>query len=242
VGDGSATAGVWSLTNELACAGDHRLLCVEPGAGEEARLGWSPAAIAFLSSAAGKGKLADWPQAGGAAGIDAGDGICQTLAAEAFLPSPESFVAWLSTATPLVHAVDRLTINGPWKRIDAYTIAGNLTDLTDSTLDTSLHQFETGAYLTGDCSGFSNCRAWTGTDADGTAAAATCDDWTDSTGAFLGADGSVVDGPLPVLWSQLGSTSCNVNYRLYCLSNVVTLFWDGFELSGDSSRWSATVP
>lgn len=244
-GDGLATAGLWSKADEFACAGAHRLLCLEPGVGEVARLGWSPAKLAFLSSVPGQGKLADWPQAGDAVGLAAGDAICQTLAAEAFLPAPGSFVAWLSTASPAVNAADRVGSGGsqgPWKRVDAYTIAGDLADLTDSTLDTSLHQFETGDYLTGDCSGFGPCRSWTGTDADGTAAAQTCDDWTDSTGAFSGAYGSSADGPLPVIWSQLGWSSCNVNFRLYCLSTVLTIFWDGFELTHDTSRWSGAVP
>ena len=141
-------------------------------------------------------------------------------------------------ASPLASAGS----GGPWKRLDAYTIAGNLADLTDSTLDTSLLQFETGDYLTGDCSGFPGCRSWTGTDADGTAATGTCDDWTDSTGAFAAGTGSNIDGPLPPLWTQIGSISCNTPQRLYCLSNVLTIFWDGFELTGDTSRWSVAAP
>ena len=138
--------------------------------------------------------------------------------------------------------VDRLTITGPWKRIDAYTIANNLADLVDATLDTSLHQFETGAYLTDVCTTTLGCRAWTGTSAAGTAAAQTCDDWNDSTGAWMGTKGSIADGPLTALWTDFGTTSCNASYRLYCLANVLTLFWDGFELTGDTSRWSVAVP
>jgi hypothetical protein len=242
VGDGYGTAGVWSLADEVACAGSHRLLCVEPGVGEVSRLGWSPAALAFLTSVEGPGQLAEWPQAGSEVGLAAGDAICRTLAAEAFLPAPESFVAWLSTSTPTVNAVDRLEIDGPWKRLDAYTIANDLPDLADSTLDTSLHQFETGAYLTGDCSSFPECRTWTGTDAFGAATAQTCDDWADSSGAFSGTNGNAADGPLPLIWSQIGTTSCNANFRFYCLSTVLTIFWDGFELTGDTSRWSSAVP
>ena len=242
VGDGYATVGLWSADGEMACAGDHRLLCVEPGAGESARLGWSNAAIAFVTSVAGKGKLSEWPQAGGQSGLAAGDAICRSLATAAHLPAPESFVAWLSTSSPAVDAVDRLTITGPWKRIDAYTIANNLADLVDATLDTSLHQFETGAYLTDVCTTTLGCRAWTGTSAAGTAAAQTCDDWNDSTGAWMGTKGSIADGPLTALWTDFGTTSCNASYRLYCLANVLTLFWDGFELTGDTSRWSVAVP
>ncbi len=53
----------------------------------------------------------------------------------------------------------------------------------------------------GDCSGFSQRRTWTGTDADSTAATLTCDDRTDSTGSLLGVDGSAADGALPSLWT-----------------------------------------
>ena len=176
VGDGYATVGLWSDDGEMACAGSHRLLCVEPGAGDVAGLGWSPAAIAFLSSAAGKGNLSAWPQAGGAAGLAAGDAICQSLAAAADLPSPESFIAWLSTSSPGVSAGDRLEIVGPWKRIDAYTIANNVADLLDSTLDTSLHQFENGAYLQEDCWSTLKCNVWTGTTGEGVTSPLTCVD------------------------------------------------------------------
>lgn len=242
VGDGLATTGLWSRAADSACAGSHRLLCFEPGAGDSARLGWSPAAIAFVSSVAGKGNLSEWPEAGGASGLAAGDAVCETLAAAASLPSPESFVAWLSTASPAVDAVDRLAITGPWKRIDAYTIASNVADLADSTLDTSLHQFENGDYLQADCSSTLACNVWTGTLADGAASNLTCDDWANSSFDVEGTKGSSADGPATNLWTDLGWTSCNASYRLYCLSNVITLFWDGFEITGDSSRWSHSVP
>lgn len=243
VGDGYRVVDRWSAEDEMACAGEHRLLCVEPGAGEESRLGWSPAAIAFVTSATGKGDLSAWPLAGGATGIEAGDTICRTLAAAAHLPSPESFLAWLSTATPQIDAVDRMTISGPWKRLDAYTIANNLADLVDSTIDTSLHVFENGSYLQdANCDLSFGCRAWTGTASDGTASTQTCNDWTDLSGSFSGTNGSVADGPLTAVWTEYAVTSCNSNQRLYCLSNRLTLFWDGFELTGDTSRWSQTVP
>lgn len=64
--------------------------------------------------------------------------------------------------------------------------------------------------------------------------------WTDDSGAS-GAKGSAANGPLPTTWTQFGTISCNVSYRLYCFSTVVTIFWDGLE-SGNMSRWSATLP
>ena len=59
---------------------------------------------------------------------------------------------------------------------------------------------------------------------------------------FAGTNGSVADGPLTAVWTEFAETSCNSFQRLYCLSNRLTLFWDGFELTGDTSRWSQTVP
>lgn len=241
VGDGYGTAGLWSKSGQFACAGAHRLLCLEPGVGEVATLGWSPAALAFVTSAKGVGNLSSWPQAAGAVGLAAGDAVCRSVAAAAFLPAPESFVAWLSTSTPLVNAVDRLEIDGPWKRVDAYTVANDLADLVDSTLDTSLHQFEDGRYLEAECSTSLPCGVWTGTDADGGGASQACNNWTDGA-SLMGAKGNAANGPLPSSWTQFGTTSCNVSYRLYCFSNAITIFWDGFELTGDTSRWSAAVP
>jgi hypothetical protein len=84
------------------------------------------------------------------------------------------------------------------------------------------------------------CNAWTGTDANGTAAGSNCANWTDDSGAS-GVKGSVASGPLSAAWTQFGTTSCNVTYRLYCFSTVVTIFWDGFE-TGGTSRWSTALP
>ena len=31
-------------------------------------------------------------------------------------------------------------------------------------------------------------------------------------------------------------------FTVYCISNVITNFWDGFEITGDASRWSDDFP
>ena len=45
--------------------------------------------------------------------------------------------------------------------------------------------------------------------------------------------------PLPIVTGL--PVTCDIIRRIYCFSNVVTLFWDGFE-NGGSSRWSSSVP
>ena len=98
-----------AATRPAACSAS------EPVPSETTTLSWSPGALVFVTSAIGTGQLGSWPQADGATGIDAGYKICQSLAAVAGLPSPASFVPWLSTN--LVDARDRLTTDGPFRRI-----------------------------------------------------------------------------------------------------------------------------
>ena len=218
------------------CASTYRLLCLEPGASDPADVRWtSPGSLVFITSATGPGELGAWPQAGAATGVAAGDAICRSLAAAAHLPAPSSFVAWLSNATQ--DAAERMTSSGPFRRIDGVAVAANRTDLLDGTNPHSIHQYETGAYLAGQGGGYS----WTGTLADGTAAPDRCLNWTsasDSDTGELGRASSTQDDD----WTAYADFDCSIGFRLHCFSNVVTLFWDGFDLTGDASRWSSSVP
>ena len=36
--------------------------------------------------------------------------------------------------------------------------------------------------------------------------------------------------------------TCDSARHLYCFSNVLTIFWDGFDLTEDASRWSSVFP
>lgn len=93
-GTSFGTTQVWSSSVGESCNQSNRLLCLEPGASETVAMRWySPGSIVFVSTAQGTGDLGAWPEAGDATGIAAGDAICRTLAAEAHLPAPESFVA-----------------------------------------------------------------------------------------------------------------------------------------------------
>lgn len=217
----------------LSCDTENHLLCLEPGASETVHLGWSPGALAFVTSAQGSGDLGSWPQADGLSGINAGYRICRNLAAAAHLPSPASFVPWLSTAA--VDAVDRLTIDGPFRRVDGYSVANNVAILVSGTPSNSLHVCEDGTYVND-----LQDTVWTGTHPDGIADGQVCLNWTDSGGVEYGRAGLANIGRAGD-WTDTNGYHCENSLRLYCFANVITLFWDGFE-NGGTARWSATAP
>jgi len=236
-GDPLATLDDWTEKTLLACNGTAPLLCVEPGAGAPFEPFWSPASLAFVTKAKGTGNLGAWPAAvaSAATGLGAGDAICQAEARDAHLPGPETFVAWLSTSGMSgFDAVDRLTSNGPFKRVDGLTVANDKADLTDGTTSVSLHVAADGSYA-------SPLRAWTGTGFDGTAAGDDCAGWTDKFDFS-----SVGKTPLSRVaeWTldPNGPDACQNTYALYCFSNALVLFWDGFETTHDLSQWSAVEP
>src|SRR5207253_1443574 len=78
-------------------------------------------AFVFVSSESGTGDLSTWTHAGGMTGIAAADHVCRYLANQAGLPQPPSFVAWLSVAG--APAIDRLTLDGPWRRVGGVLVA-----------------------------------------------------------------------------------------------------------------------
>jgi hypothetical protein len=235
IGDGLGTANTWTQGGFApACSSQQRLLCLEPGDSEPASLHWSPGNLVFITSISGTGNLSSWPQAGGASGLAAGDAICKSAAAAGGLPDPASFVAWLSTAT--TDARDRVTANGPFKRIDAYTVAGSEADLTDGSLDTSIHVYENGTYMLG------TPEIATGTVADGTASGIDCVGWTSADPSDDHTGGRANFAGLPEWTEFSNSVGCNGSRHLYCISNRATLFWDGFEYTGTLSRWSGAAP
>jgi hypothetical protein len=229
-GDALGSAVVWTNSGAQACNTLRRLLCVEPGTGDATQQPWLPGAIVFATSARGTGALASWPAAAGATGVNAGYAICRNLAAAAHLPSPNSFVPWISTGA--VDARDRLTTDGPFRRLDGYPIAGSVVDLLDGATQNSIHQYETGAYAWN-----TNPAVWTGTLADGTRDVHTCNGWTaDADSGTTGGLGYArFDG-----WTRVNSYVCSAPFHLYCISNVVTVEWDSFE-SGDTGRWTVAV-
>lgn len=224
----------WTREFSSGCETERRLLCLEPGLSEEVEPpAWQPAALAFVTSRTGNGNLSSWGFGEGLPGVEGGDEICQGLAAEAHLPAPESFVAWLSDSG--VDARDRLTLEDvAWRRVDHVRVADSKTDLIDGTNLNSLHVDETGSYVA------TNVLAATGTLADGTYEGASCEGWTaaPATNVRSGFASRLRSGA----WTAGAGSSCSIAKRLYCFSNVVTLFWDGFDLTGDPSRWSSVTP
>lgn len=237
--DGSAGSQIrtterWTYSSTRTCDTNLRLLCLEPGASEVTPVPWVPAALAFTTSETGGADLGDWPQAGGQTGLAAGDAICRELAAAAHLPSPESFVAWLSTSE--VDAADRITLEGvPIRRVDGFRIADSKADLLTNGNANTFQTDQRGEHVSG------NLYAFTSTFGGGTGSLdTTCLDWTISSGqiTLLGETNIAYTEE----WTESFAGNCSDSGRLLCFSNREVLFWDGFELSGNTVRWSATVP
>ena len=198
-------------------------------------LGWSPGSLVFVSSATGDADMSTWPGAGSATGLAAADNVCRSLAAAAHLPAPQSFVAWLSDSQQ--DAADRLTSNGPYRRVDGYAIANSKADLLDGSVGNSIHVFENGSYEVE-----VPFTVWTETATDGTSLGAACDDWTSNLGSLPVVRSGDSTGARTAAWTSYTNKTCaDTATRLYCFSNTLTLFWDGFE-NGSRSRWSSSVP
>lgn len=191
----------------------------------------------FVTSIAGSTKLALWPEAQGAVGLAAGDQICRTLAQNASLPNFASYRAWLSSDA--VDAIDRVTTNGPFKRIDGVEIAVSKSELVVASI--GAYAIETAIVIDerGEYSGNLGQASWTGSDHLGERVAENCDGWTSADGADDGRCG--LPHSVRGYWaSSTPAPACSSPRRLYCLSNVFSIFWNGFE-SFNTDRWSATL-
>lgn len=224
-------AGTWTNYGPSACNFPRHLLCLETGASETPVIAWQPAALIFVTSVYGDGDLRAWPQATATgSGLAAGDSICRNLAAAARLPAPESFVAWLSAGA--VDAADRLTLSAaPYRRVDHVRVAPDKAGLVDGTIESSIHVDEHGSY------GANGTGVYTGTDGFGAGNGLDCDGWTDASAAFDAGTGNLA-AAFDDAWTDASDLACEQAARLYCVSNVVTVFWDGFERTGDTGRWS----
>ncbi len=238
-GRGTFHAGAYGWTNTGAAACGTfllRLYCFEPGAGEPLPAFEGPGALVFLTSVLGQGDLGAWPDAGAATGLAAGDAICRARAAAGGLPAPQSFVAWLSDDG--VDAIDRVTTDGPFKRLDGVQLSATKSGLVEPgissyALETPIALDETGAYR--------GHYAWTGSFSQGERAPENCSNWTSDASSDEGQRGLTQD--IRGFWTTYMNSpeACDVAQHLYCFANVVTIFWDGFE-TGNPSRWSASVP
>ncbi|MBZ0090186.1 MAG: hypothetical protein K8H90_07395, partial [Thermoanaerobaculia bacterium] len=230
---------LWSSYGQSACGASSKpSYCFELGIGDPLPRFEAPGALVLLSSVYDSGDLGNWSEAEAATGLAAGDAICRSLAETAALPSPQSFVAWLSNDA--VDAIDRVTTNGPFKRIDGVEIAASKSELVVATIgadsiETAIVVDEHGEY-----SGNLGQTSWTGSDSLGERVADTCAGWTSPDGADDGRSG--LPSSVRSYWtSATPARACNALLRLYCFSNTLTIFWDAFE-SSTTDRWSATVP
>ena len=220
----------WTGGATGACADSRSLLCLEAGgAGPDLPPAVANGAQVFVTSVAGTADLGGWPEAGGASGIDAGDAICRTLAGNAGLFAPLSYMAMLSNNS--VDARDRFTTDGPWVRLDGVLVSRMTELFNDSVIESSIGFMETGSYISD--------RVFTGTSYLGDGVPENCGDWSNgSTGdAMAGSSAMTQSG-----WT-VGLRSCAGPARLYCFSDTDTwhIFSDGFE-SGNTDGWDGTSP
>ncbi|MEJ8567768.1 hypothetical protein [Elongatibacter sediminis] len=212
----------WTTTGSGDCALERHLICLESGRSAPPPELPPPAdkRIAFITSSPGNGELGSWPQVdGGAAGMAAGDSICNTFAQDASLPHAGSYKAWLSDGT--TDARDRFVNDGPIHRVDGFRVAYSMADLTKGTIETTIHQSQAGDYLR-------NRAVWTGTMADGTAADDHCAGWTTTEaqgrrGTSYSTTQNWTQGPI--------SVCASTNGYLYCIADVPVdnFFDDGLE-------------
>jgi hypothetical protein len=146
---------------------------------------------------------------GGLAGADA---ICNARAAAANLPG--TYMAWISTAqgSPSTRFVQSAV---PYRMVNNAKVADDWADLTDGTLDVNINKTElNGTPLNSTISCNNTTRqTWTGTNANGTAAANTCADFstTNSTGAV--GRNTITDAT----WSVCNAAAaCTVTAPIYC--------------------------
>ena len=225
----------WTYAWESACTVSHRLLCLEPGASEPLALTWSPAALVFVTDPVqprrrseqldgcqrrpgDRGRGRGLPDAGGrrpSAGARLVRGVALDCPDGRHLP-PD----------------DRRTLpaGGRFRR-------GQRTKRPRRRADPGQHSrarerrvpHQPGHCLDGQRLG----RHLGGTD---------CGGWTSAVGGDSGHAGAPGRSREPG-WTALGSDSCTASSkRLYCFSNVITIFWDGFDATGDTGRWSSTTP
>lgn len=233
----TAAGGSWWTSAGLAsCAGGGRLLCFESGTGDALPAWEGPGLLAFVTSITGPGDLGSWPEAGSAVGLAAGDAICQSLASSAGLPAPQSFVAWLSTAS--VDAVDRLSADGPWKRVDGIQIAANRAALLTASPFLSILP---SALVVDEGGGYVGNNAYTGSTSLGRATLEDCNGWTSASAGIDATYGSVQETRGYWTTSAPQVVACSGPRRLFCFSNLGGIFRDGFE-SGSTGLWSATAP
>jgi cysteine-rich repeat protein len=158
----------------------------------------------FVTSEAYKGDLL--PAVGDSTGVELGDAHCQELASAAGLTG--TYLAWL--ASERTSPVMRLDVGftGAYQLVDGTVLAVGWADLVDGMLAHQIDLDEKGEPANGE-------NAWTGTAADGTAAAASCLGWTSAKVADLGTTG--ITDAIDATWTSVFDVPCSLAARMYCV-------------------------
>lgn len=233
-GDLARTTQSWTRFGQIGCSHPAAaLICLKQADGPAIAPLFNQGALAFMTASYGKGRLEDWPEAGGQQGLAAGDNICRLRAMAAGLPHPEHFKAWLSTSS--VNAGDRFTFGGPWVRPDGVIVAHTKADLVSGELHSPINQTALGEY-------WGNWGAWTGSTSAGIGTGSHCADWSSDGGGPQGTNGAV---NAVTSWSEFfGPDECSNYGSIYCLSSMpgaIRVFFDDFE-SGSYFAWSIVTP
>jgi hypothetical protein len=161
------------------------------------------AAMSFFLTSAGPGNGADL------GGLQGADAHCQRLA-EAVGAGGHTWRAYLST-TDGVDARDRIGA-GPWFNARGVEVASSVENLhADNNLTKQTQLDENGREVNGRGDSPNRHDILTGSNSDGTAAAATCDNWTSSGSgsAQVGHHDRTGGGPDPTSWNSAhGSRGC----------------------------------
>ena len=167
--------------------------------------------MSFFITSANPGKGADL---GGLAGADA---HCAALAKAAGAPANRVWRAYLSTTGPGgVNAKDRIG-SGPWFNAKGVQVAANVADLHSDTNKLSKENSlnEKGEVNNGRGDTPNRHDIMTGSNLDGTAATATCSNWTNGAqgggGAQVGHHDRTGGGQNPTSWNSAHATpGCSI--------------------------------
>lgn len=143
---------------------------------------------------------------GGFGGIAGADKICSDLAKAQGLPG--TYVAWISTAG--TNAIDRITANGPWQRVDGQVVAQTKAQLATGALTTALLRDEKNQTPPP-----AEDRVWTATGSNGMfVGGSDCAGWTGAGSGRVG-EAEHTNGQ----WTALEDEPCSEVNRVYCFQN-----------------------
>lgn len=148
----------------------------------------------------------------GADPVEAADATCGLEATEAGLDG--TWAAWFSSDASDDPESRFIRSEGPYVLVDGTTIASDYDDLVDGALLAPIDLTASGTSIF-DSPVNPDGYTWTGTNADGTAATATCNGWTTAEPEVLGASGA--SDTTDSAWSNEIDDTCNAPYALICV-------------------------